>query len=75
MGRNPFEPKVVAAICHHMNHDHAADTLVICRGAGGRPEAHAARMTGFDGDGADFAASVGDGEVRLRVDWARPLTE
>ncbi|MQM25180.1 biliverdin-producing heme oxygenase [Glycomyces albidus] len=75
LDRNPFEPKVVAAVCHHMNHDHAADTLVICRGAGGRPEAHAARMTGFDGDGADFAAAVGDGEVPIRIAWARPLTE
>ncbi|MEU5871487.1 biliverdin-producing heme oxygenase [Glycomyces sp. NPDC047369] len=75
LGRNPFEPKVVAAICHHMNHDHAADTLVICRGAGGQPGAHAARMTGFDGDGADFAAAVGGEEVVIRVDWARPLTE
>ncbi|RRR99169.1 biliverdin-producing heme oxygenase [Glycomyces terrestris] len=75
LGRNPFEPKVVAAICHHMNHDHADDTLVICRGAGGQPRAHAARMTGFDGEGADFAAAVGETEVAIRVDWARPLSE
>ncbi|GAA1685155.1 hypothetical protein GCM10009830_35670 [Glycomyces endophyticus] len=75
LGRNPFDPKVVAAICHHMNHDHAEDTLVICRGAGGRPEAASARMTGFDGEGADFAAAVDGGEVAIRVAWARPLTE
>ena len=37
LGRNPFEPKVIAAICHHMNHDHADDTLVICRGVGRAP--------------------------------------
>lgn len=75
LDRNPFEPKVIAAICHHMNHDHAADALLICRGAGGRPDAHAARMTGFDGDGADFKAAVGEDEVPIRIDWARPLTE
>jgi heme oxygenase len=75
LGRNPFEPKVVAAICHHMNVDHADDTLVICRGTGGQPEAHAARMTGFDGDGADFAAAVNGSEVAIRIGWAQPLTE
>jgi heme oxygenase len=72
---NPFAPKVVAAICHHMNTDHAADTLVICRGAGERPEAESARMTGFDGDGADFAALVDGEEVPIRIPWAAPLAE
>ena len=75
LGRNPFEPKVIAAICHHMNHDHAADTLVICRGAGGHPGAETARMTGFDGDGADFAAVVDGAELPIRIDWAGPLSE
>jgi heme oxygenase len=75
LGTNPFEPKVIAAICHHMNHDHAEDTLVICRGAGGQPGAERARMTGFDGDGADFAAVVGGEEVAIRVEWAAPLSE
>lgn len=75
LGRNPFEPKVIAAICHHMNTDHAADTLVICRGAGGQRGAEAARMTGFDGEGADFAAVVGGAEVPIRIDWAAPLSE
>lgn len=75
LGRNPFEPKVIAAICHHMNTDHAADTLVICQGVGGQSGAETARMTGFDGDGADFAAIVGGTEVPIRVDWAAPLSE
>jgi heme oxygenase len=72
---NPFAPKVIAAICHHMNTDHAADTLVICRGAGERPDAESARMTGFDGTGADFAALVGGEEVPIRIPWAAPLSE
>jgi heme oxygenase len=75
LGANPFAPKVIAAICHHMNHDHADDTLVICRGTGGQPAAETARMTGFDGDGADFAAVVSGKEVAIRIDWAAPLSE
>jgi heme oxygenase len=75
LGRNPFEPKVIAAICHHMNTDHVADTLVICQGAGGQRGAEAARMTGFDGEGADFAAVVDGAEVPIRIDWAAPLSE
>ncbi|WP_460860715.1 DUF2470 domain-containing protein [Nocardiopsis coralliicola] len=58
-----------------MNDDHAADTLVICRGLGGVPEATAARMTGLDGDGGDYAATVGGTEVPVRVPWSGPLTE
>jgi putative heme iron utilization protein len=66
---------VIAAICHHMNTDHVADTLVICQGAGGRRGAEAARMTGFDGEGADFAVLVDGAEVAVRVAWAGPLSE
>jgi heme oxygenase len=72
---NPFAPKVIAAICHHMNTDHAADTLVICRGAGGCPDSESARMTGFDGTGADFAALVDGAEVPIRIPWAAPISE
>ncbi|MEU6858437.1 biliverdin-producing heme oxygenase [Glycomyces sp. NPDC046736] len=75
IGTNPFSPKVVAAICHHMNTDHAADTLVICQGEGGQAEAESARMTGFDGTGADFLASVGGEAVPVRITWAAPLSE
>lgn len=75
LGKNPFAPKVIAAICHHMNTDHAADTLVICQGAGGRRAAASARMTGFDGEGADFAALVDGAEVPVRIAWATPLSE
>uniref|UniRef100_UPI002594DDC9 DUF2470 domain-containing protein n=1 Tax=uncultured Gordonia sp. TaxID=198437 RepID=UPI002594DDC9 len=43
-----FSPDVVAAVLAHMNDDHADDSLLICRALGGRPDAVAARMTGFD---------------------------
>lgn len=72
---NPFGEDVIAAITRHMNHDHAADTLVICRGEGGHPEATAARMTGFDGDGGDFVVTVDGEESPLRIPWERPLRE
>ena len=72
---NPFAADVIAAITRHMNHDHAADTLVICRGVGGRPAATDARMDGFDADGADFTAIVDDVPVPVRISWSRPVGE
>lgn len=72
---NPFAPEVIAAITKHMNHDHTDDTLVICRGVGGRPDATAATMDSFDGDGADFTATVADAPVSIRIRWARPLSQ
>ncbi|PDP88815.1 hypothetical protein CQJ94_03470 [Glycomyces fuscus] len=72
---NPFSPEVVAAVTAHMNGDHPEDTLLICRALGGLPGADAARMTGLDGDGGDYAVTVDGTEHAVRVPWARPLTE
>ncbi|CAM3399429.1 DUF2470 domain-containing protein [Stackebrandtia soli] len=72
---NPFEPDVIAAITRHMNHDHGADTLVMCRGTGGHPTATAARMDGFDATGGDFVVTVDDTELPCRIAWAEPLSE
>lgn len=74
-GANPFAPDVIAAITRHMNEDHPDDTLVICRGVGGRPRATAARMDGLDGDGGDFTVTVDGAEEPIRIAWAQPLTE
>ncbi|GAB3997924.1 hypothetical protein GCM10029992_22280 [Glycomyces albus] len=74
-GSNPFGPETVAAICRHMNEDHPEDTLVICRGAGGRPEATAARMTGLDGDGGDYVVTARGRDEPVRIPWARRLSE
>lgn len=74
-GTNPFDTEAIAAVCSHMNEEHADDTLVICRGAGGRPAATAARMVTLDGDGADFTVTVDDREETIRIPWARWLTE
>jgi putative heme iron utilization protein len=71
----PFTADVVAAILRHMNDDHAADSLLIVQ-ANGRPEAVAARMTGLDATGGDFAAVLPDGtEAGVRIPWSQTLTE
>ncbi len=67
--------EVVAAVARHMNDDHAADNIVICQVAGGRPDTTAAVMTGLDPDGIDFTATTPDGEVAVRVPFGRRLAE
>lgn len=75
MQPTPFAPEVVTAVTSHMNGDHPEDTLLICRALGGRPDATAARMTGLDGEGGDYAVTVDGAEYQVRIPWARPLTE
>ncbi|MDG4764034.1 DUF2470 domain-containing protein [Solwaraspora sp. WMMD406] len=72
---DPFSPDVVAQIARHMNDDHSADSLLICRSLGGVPRATAARMVGLDADGIDFAAGLDGVEVPVRVPFAHRLTE
>ncbi|PRX98456.1 DUF2470 domain-containing protein [Allonocardiopsis opalescens] len=72
---SPFGPEVVAAVCRHMNDDHADDTLLIVRALGGRPDASAARMTGLDAQAAVFEAVGPDGGHQVRVPWSGPVTE
>ena len=75
MPTNPFAPEVVTAVTEHMNGDHPEDTLVICRALGGQPDATAARMTGLDGEGGDYAVTVDGTERSVRIPWGDPLTE
>jgi putative heme iron utilization protein len=72
---NPFPPEAAAQIAAHMNGDHADDNVLIVRGLGGMPDATAARMSGMDADGMDFAAAVGGIEVPVRIPFARRLIE
>ncbi|GAA2453359.1 DUF2470 domain-containing protein [Actinomadura vinacea] len=72
---DPFGEDVVRQITRHMNQDHAEDCATICRALGGRPGAAAARMTGLDADGIDFAATVDGVEVPVRIPWSERLTE
>ncbi|NVI87079.1 DUF2470 domain-containing protein [Actinomadura sp. BRA 177] len=71
----PFTEDVVRQIMRHMNDDHAADCLTICRALGGRPGATAARMTGLDADGIEFAVSDGGTEHPVRIPFSARLTE
>jgi putative heme iron utilization protein len=70
-----FEPEVVAQIAKHMNDDHADDNVLIVRGLGGMHGATAARMSGMDADGMEFAAAVNDVEVPVRIEFSERLTE
>lgn len=70
-----FSPGVVAAVLAHMNDDHADDSLLICRALGGRPDAVAAPMTGFDHEAATFDATVPEGVVGVRLAWDRPVRD
>jgi len=72
---DPFPPDVVAQITRHMNDDHAEDNVLIVRGLGGMEAATAARMSGMDADGMEFAAAVDGVEVPVRIPFATRLTE
>jgi putative heme iron utilization protein len=71
----PFDPDVVAAVTRHMNDDHAADSLAICRTLGGQPDAEQATMAGLDADGVDFTAVVGGRDVTVRVPFSAPVAD
>ena len=71
----PFTPDVVAQIARHMNDDHAEDNVLIVRGLGGAESATAARMSGMDADGMEFAAAVNGVEVPIRIPFRTRLTE
>ena len=70
-----FSDDVIAAIARHMNDDHAAESVVICRVLGGQPAATAATMTGMDADGIEFDATVDDAVVPVRIPFGHRLTE
>lgn len=70
-----FDPAIVAGVLHHMNDDHADDSLLFAR-AFGDPGATRAQMVGLDGDGGDWVYAVGDGDERpLRLRWRAPISE
>lgn len=70
-----FDDATVQGVVAHMNADHGADTLLICRSLGARPDATEASMLGLDGDGGDYRVVVAGAEETIRIPWSRPLTE
>ncbi|WP_424936964.1 MULTISPECIES: DUF2470 domain-containing protein [Bacteria] len=73
---SPFADDVVVAVLRHMNGDHVDDNLLIAR-AFGAPDAMAAVMTGFDGDGGRWQVTDTAGRTtEIRVAWpGGPITE
>lgn len=63
-------PDVVEAVKAHMNGDHAADNVVICRGVGGMSTTTEATMTGMDLDGIDFAVTADGAATSVRIPFA-----
>lgn len=70
-----FDDAVVAGVIAHMNADHGADTLLICRALGGSPSATAAEMVDLDADGGDYRITVDGADEVIRIPWERRLTE
>lgn len=65
-----FDHDTQRAVLAHMNDDHLDDNLLIVRAFGPDPEAASAVMTGFDGDGGDWAATSADGvATAVRIGW------
>jgi hypothetical protein len=71
----PISAEVVAAVMPHMNVDHTADTIVICRGLGKQRGTVSAVMTGMDQEGIDFSAEVDGQQVPVHLPWSERLTE
>lgn len=77
-----FDDAVIAGVLGHMNGDHDDDNVLISRAFApdaGVPDAEitAARMTGFDGDGGRWEATLADGSVTdIAVAWpGGPISE
>ncbi len=70
-----FDESVVAAVVAHMNGDHAADNVVICRGLGGVDDATAARMTGMDLESIEFEATAPGGVRAVRIPFSTRLRD
>ncbi len=70
-----FDPTIVAGVLHHMNDDHADDSLLFAR-AFGDAGATSARMIGVDGSAGHWLYTVDDDVERpLRLTWREPITE
>lgn len=71
-----FSPEVVAAVCRHMNDDHAEGSLLICRTLAGAPDALSARAVDVDSTGMRFAVTGPDGAGReVLVPFPEPVSE
>lgn len=70
-----FTPEESGAIMRHMNGDHAADSVLMCRALAGLPQAESATVVGVDREGIDFEAVVAGAPVAARLPWGRRLAQ
>jgi putative heme iron utilization protein len=71
-----FAPDAVAAICRHMNEDHRADAVLICRHLAGVADVVDAETVAVDGHGMRFAVRASDGGAQeVTVAFAAPVAE
>ena len=70
-----FPADVVAAVCRHMDDDHSADAMLICRRLGGQPRATTVRTVGVDTAAMHFSATVDGATTAVRVPFAEPVRE
>jgi hypothetical protein len=65
-----FDETVRTGVLGHMNGDHGDDNLLIARAFGPAQPIAAAELTGFDGDGGTWLATLADGRhVEVRAPW------
>ncbi|QEW01277.1 DUF2470 domain-containing protein [Microbacterium caowuchunii] len=65
-----FDDETLAGVLGHMNSDHTDDNILIAQAFGADPAPVSATMTGFDGDGGDWAVTSAEGATTtLRVPW------
>lgn len=69
-----FPADVIEAVTHHMNTDHADDGLMIVRAFAHRG-ADSVVMTGLDGEGGDWTATVNGANLVARVPWPAPISQ
>ena len=72
---DPFSDEAVAAICRHMNDDHTADTLVICRAFGAWESVDAARLESLGPNGLEFTVDSGGAQHTLSLPWLDEVTD
>lgn len=71
-----LDPEAVAAVVAHMNGDHAEDNVVICRGAGARPDVVRAELVDLDAESLTFEVETTSGTTEvLTVAFRRAVTE
>lgn len=72
-----FDDAALTGVLGHMNGDHGDDNILIARAFGSGAEVVDSVMTGFDGDGGTWRATLADGTTAdVSAAWpGGPITE